>query len=667
MTRLARFRLRTLSVTTRTAILLSALIGAIFVVAGLLAFRDADSRALDRGLGTLDHYARHIAEQQEQRFERIRTVHARATELLRAELRHDPAIRNAAAFDAMFPRDPRGGRRSAPALFDGGTTPFGYVRGVGAFVPGEPDAATRALLMAATRIVHGVGEGVSPELESLYLFTPRNDLVMFAPDRPDRLAFYRKDAPPDLDFQSLEFAAIVTPAANRDRTMRCTALRHILSDTSGGTWTTGCMTPIDIDGRHVGAWGTSVLLDQLLEKSDFEDLPNANVILISREGRLIHHPAHTHQSRAGPESLLDLTQSRDPGLQALWRFVQSTGDRPFLGEAPELDAFVALRRIDATGWTVLVTQDPAIMHAESTRTIYRIVLTALACLILQALAIFLLLRAQVGRPLHRLIDRTRALARRTASAHLNARAPVETGDEVTLLTHDFDMLAERVTSAQAQLERKVADRTQRFRRANQALRLAIARDPLTGVSHRRHVVAEIDGQLASDGPDGQVLLAIDIDRFDAINRRHGTDTGDQVLIQVANAIPALLREGDLFGRSGGGEFVALVRVECLADAMNIAERIRFGVASLDLPARHGETLRASISIGVAAARDGDGFDSLYARADAALAQAKTLGRDRIAAHDPATTPNPTPPQPPPPPRAPRHPARIGRAAFSTTS
>ncbi|UUX98532.1 hypothetical protein [Sphingomonas sp. J315] len=172
-----------MSITTRTAIMLSALVGAIFVIAGLFSFFDADRRALATGLSTLDHYAQQVARQQEERFGRIRETHARATELLRAELATNSRLENPAAFDAMFAVDPRGGRRSAPALYDGGTTPLGYMRGVGAFIPQEPDAEKRKLLMAAAGVVHGLGEGVRPAMESLYLFTPQNELVMFAADR----------------------------------------------------------------------------------------------------------------------------------------------------------------------------------------------------------------------------------------------------------------------------------------------------------------------------------------------------------------------------------------------------------------------------------------------------------------------------------------------------
>lgn len=622
-----------MSISTRTAITLSALIGLIFVLAGIVSYQDSAQRTRESGLATLDHYAREVAQQQEARFARIRATHNRASDLLRAELSANPRLDDPAAFATLFPADPRGGRRSADGLYTGASTPFGHIRTVGGFIPREPDLVARRRLMAATGVVSRLGEGIRPELESLYYFTPDNALVIFAADRPDRLRFYRKDAPSNFDFQQQEFATITTPAANPARAMRCTALRHILYDRTGGTWTTGCMTPFDIDGRHVGSWGTSVPLDDLMLTSDFNDVPGTGVILISREGRLIHHPSYTHQKRSGPESMLDLTTTRDPQLRALWAFVQQHGKDGYLGEA--LGSFVAMRRIDTPGWHALVMQNPSVMQAESRRLILRIAITAAICLVLQGLTITLLLRRRVGTPLARLIERTRALTRRVPSARFVDVDRVATRDEVAQLTHDFAIMADRLGSAQSELERKVADRTKALRRANLQLKLIATRDPLTGIPSRRHLASEIDARLAVIGGEGHYLLVFDIDHLQRINAAHGEETGDRALINIANGIAALLREGDLCGRIGGTEFAAFVRADSQAEAMNVVERVRTGLYGLETPGRYGEMLRVTVSAGVTGAISGDRFDSLLLRAEEALAEAKSGGRDRAVWHRPA--------------------------------
>ena len=275
------------------------------------------------------------------------------------------------------------------------------------------------------------------------------------------------------------------------------------------------------------------------------------------------------------------------------------------------------------------------MQAESYRLILRIALTAAVCLVLQALAITWLLRRRVGAPLARLIERTRALTRRVPSARFVDVDRVARRDEVAQLTHDFDTMAERIGSAQSELERKVAERTQALRRANLQLKLIATRDPLTGIPSRRHLASEIDARLAVLGGDSHYLLAFDVDHLQRINAAHGEEAGDRTLINIANGIAAMLREGDLCGRIGGAEFAAFVRADSQAEAMTVAERVRTGLYGLETPGRYGEMIRVTVSAGVTGVTTGDRFDTLLLRADAALAEAKSGGRDRAVWHRPS--------------------------------
>lgn len=568
------------------------------------------------------------------RFNAIATLHRKATDLFNLSLSHVDGQELQSQFDTLFPEFGDGTRRSSPGLYEGtADTRGGVTYGIGAFLGGA-NAMTledKRQILAAYQVVRSL-RSLDGGFKSFFYFTPTNRLVVFAPSRHDRLMFYRRQAPANFDFRREEFVSITTPENNPSRRMRCTGLQRIIYDRTGQTWTTGCMTPVDLGGRHVGSWGTSVPLDDLMPANDLNDVPGTGVILISREGRLIHHPRYTHQRRSGPESMLDLTTTRDPQLAALWAFVQQHRDGNYLGEA--LDSFVAMRRIDTPGWYALVVQDPSVMQAESNRLILRIAITAAICLVLQALAITWLLRRRVGVPLARLIERTRTLTRRVPNARFVDVDRVAQRDEVAQLTHDFDIMAERIGSAQSELERKVADRTKALRRANLQLKLIATRDPLTGIPSRRHLASEIDARLAVLGGEGHYLLAFDVDHLKRVNEVHGEETGDRALINIANGIAALLREGDLCGRIGGAEFAAFVRADTQAEAMNVVERVRTGLYGLETPGRYGEMVRVTVSAGVTGATAGDRFDALLLRADEALTEAKQGGRDRAIWHRP---------------------------------
>ncbi len=165
-------------------------------------------------------------------------------------------------------------------------------------------------------------------------------------------------------------------------------------------------------------------------------------------------------------------------------------------------------------------------------------------------------------------------------------------------------------------------------------------DPLTGVNNRRYVERRLQEEIVRTRRHGHPLscLYIDIDHFKRINDTAGHQVGDEVLREVALRIKAELRLSDALGRFGGEEFVVLLTDAESADAVNVAERIRAGVADTLLTLASGEKLAVTVSIGVAtlsAAEDQVPVDvlsrQLVAGADQALYQAKAAGRNRVVA------------------------------------
>lgn len=618
---------RTLSISTKAAAVLSIVIGLLFVVSGWAAYADINRQALNEALVRLDSHNQQVSELQEGRFTRLRSAHEHAKQLLLAELAEHSQHDNAHTFDVLFPRDPRGGRRSADLLFDGGRTPYGHIRGVGAFVGVESDKNQPALILSAARVAHAVGEGIRPDLKSLYFFTPSNALVMFAPDRKDKLRFYRKDAPADLDFQKETFAKISTPTFNPLRITKCTPLVHILYDKAGRTWTTGCMTPVYRNGHHIGTWGTSVLLDDLLSTKELRGLPATDTVIVSAEGMLISHPGYTRQNQAGSEKLLDLTRTQDPKLQALWQFIRSKHDKPFLGHAPTLGAHVAMRKIQTPGWYLVTVQNDRVISSAALRAVARVAVTATLCLLLQTIAITLLIRRYVGQPLARLTDRTRSLTERFRPMTDPVRNAPRSFDEVEQLTLDFTRMANELTRSHEYLEQQVAERTAELQRANLELRQFADYDPLTGVPSRRRVVKDVEDHLTRRNPKRLYMVVIDIDHFKQLNDTYGHLAGDRILTEVARDLKSMLRDDDVFGRIGGEEFMALIESNNPQEVMAIAERLRCGIVAERRPFSDQVVGQVSISLGIANDATVSSFAELYAAADAALYEAKRRGRN----------------------------------------
>ncbi|HEY6569057.1 MAG TPA: GGDEF domain-containing protein, partial [Candidatus Limnocylindrales bacterium] len=167
-----------------------------------------------------------------------------------------------------------------------------------------------------------------------------------------------------------------------------------------------------------------------------------------------------------------------------------------------------------------------------------------------------------------------------------------------------------------------------------SLREAEARattDALTGLPNRRYF-DEYLGLLAKRrrADDRVGVLMVDIDRFKRLNDTFGHAVGDHVLREVAKAIAEAVREDDVPARFGGEEFAVLLRNPSPEVAVEVGERIRRAVSTLNL--RRLGVPGVSVSVGVAVATSPEmPLDVLIDEADRALYRAKRGGRDRVVA------------------------------------
>lgn len=129
------------------------------------------------------------------------------------------------------------------------------------------------------------------------------------------------------------------------------------------------------------------------------------------------------------------------------------------------------------------------------------------------------------------------------------------------------------------------------------------------------------------------VLLLDLDDFKDVNDRFGHQAGDEVLRHMGDLIRAHVRGADIPCRVGGDEFAVILTDTPQADAVNMAQRLRMGVASwFERHEVHGRTLSLTVSGGVATMPlDADGADELYAGADRALYEAKRRGANQISA------------------------------------
>jgi len=156
------------------------------------------------------------------------------------------------------------------------------------------------------------------------------------------------------------------------------------------------------------------------------------------------------------------------------------------------------------------------------------------------------------------------------------------------------------------------------------------RDPLTGLLNRRGLDQHLQRDWAGKDIESSLLI-IDIDQFKSINDTHGHMLGDKVIVAVARVLQGCAGNRGPVARIGGEEFAALMLHTAADTAVGVGEQIRAAVERGRIRRTEGSDAigGVTVSIGIAGWQSGESFDALMLRADRALYQSKSSGRNRV--------------------------------------
>ena len=159
-------------------------------------------------------------------------------------------------------------------------------------------------------------------------------------------------------------------------------------------------------------------------------------------------------------------------------------------------------------------------------------------------------------------------------------------------------------------------------------------DPLTGILNRKGFDLKLEAAFAlpANGADGCHLVMLDIDHFKKVNDTHGHVMGDRVIQAVAEILRTTVTDpAHAVTRYGGEEFAMLLPRSSRKQCTELAEAVRARTKALRIRSRKTQEVLLSVTIsgGATQLQPDDDAASLIARADAALYQSKSAGRDRL--------------------------------------
>jgi diguanylate cyclase (GGDEF)-like protein len=273
-------------------------------------------------------------------------------------------------------------------------------------------------------------------------------------------------------------------------------------------------------------------------------------------------------------------------------------------------------------WGMVISESYDHVFADVLRSRDRIILTAILFTLIIGLSASLV-AGQIILPLEAL----RRGVMQVADGNLDVSLDIRRNDEFGIVTGMFNEMAVQLKQNQQELE-KLAVTDTLTRLANRKQIMASLK---THIEYYRRYSAEFS------------LLMIDIDHFKQVNDTHGHLMGDVVLVEIAEIFNKMLRTMDVAGRYGGEEFLIILGQTTVQSAMLTAERIRQAVEKHPFMYQDRE-LHITISTGVTGIAGGDDTDNiLIGRADKALYEAKTGGRNRVvlSTDHPAVKPAPS--------------------------
>ena len=198
----------------------------------------------------------------------------------------------------------------------------------------------------------------------------------------------------------------------------------------------------------------------------------------------------------------------------------------------------------------------------------------------------------------------------------------------------IEKLSKRDIDYLEQLTRQAAATINRANTYSTILQYATL-DALTNLNNRRQFETRLGQEIAIAKRQNNPLCAmmIDIDFFKKVNDTHGHAGGDEVLRTVASVIKEHLRESDIPARYGGEEFAVLLPFTQIEEALIVGERLRKAVEDTEITIYQDtvdeKTIKVTISMGLAEFNKQETGEALFERADKALYDAKTNGRNQV--------------------------------------
>jgi two-component system, sensor histidine kinase ChiS len=341
-------------------------------------------------------------------------------------------------FERLFVKWDDGTIRNRTTHFDG-TREIGVYIGKNQGKTLQLNANIRRKVMIFYNFLMHYGPAWHNRFENVYITTQENIMVEYWPEIPN----WALDAPADMSIPNEEYFLMTTPQHNPKRESVWTGLFY---DIVSKKWMVSCETPVDIKNQHVATIGHDIVLNELFKRTIDDHLEGTYNVIFREDGRLIVHPEYMTQIKEAGGNF-NILNSEDQHLNNIFQTVQNRSPGTIALENVRNNEYLALTKIAGPDWYFVTVYPKSLLSNLAFETARFILILGLLSLLVEIIVLSFVLKKQIAKPLHYLIEATEQITKSSFETHLDTSRE----DELGHLARSFNAMSREIQAREAAL------------------------------------------------------------------------------------------------------------------------------------------------------------------------------------------------------------------------